>query len=241
MASNEWVELFLDARVSHLGVEVLDHIPILLNTHPSATRVRRPFRFLKAWSEDSSYFPVVQHAWSQKTKWGMESYKLGRRRHNTAKALSAWNKNHFGLTHVRIRYLEEELRSDRYESASEIAKLRDLEEELRMQRKRLELIYAQKSRELWLREGDRNTRFFHTSITMRKRRNYIGAILDGNTWLKTLIQIHEYFLDKFEELYSSGSLSIQNSFNEYEDLIISENENLKILRIPSNEEIHKCI
>lgn len=38
-----------------------------------------------------------------------------------------------------------------------------------------ELLWAQKSRCMWLKYGDRNTNFFHTATIIRRKRNKIEA------------------------------------------------------------------
>lgn len=48
--------------------------------------------------------------------------------------------------------------------------------------KRKEAYWAQNSRIKWLKEGDRNTKFFHVVASLRKRRNCMSSInIDGNT------------------------------------------------------------
>ena len=39
-----------------------------------------------------------------------------------------------------------------------------------------ETYWRQKSREIWLKEGDRNTRFFHKMANSRKRRNHLSKL-----------------------------------------------------------------
>lgn len=51
--------------------------------------------------------------------------------------------------------------------------------ELQEQRQRLESIWKQKSRELWLFEGDRNSKIFYVSTIIRRRRNKISSIITG--------------------------------------------------------------
>lgn len=57
-------------------------------------------------------------------------------------------------------------------------------------------------RELWPKEGDKNSSFFHLSIIIRRRQNNIDAIkADDGTWINDLRNIRQFFLDKFKELF----------------------------------------
>ena len=65
----------------------------------------------------------------------------------------------------------------------------------------------QKSRELWVKEGDRNTRYFHLSSIIRRCRNCIFEIkLDDGSWINSREEIWNYFIDYFKALYQSSFL-----------------------------------
>lgn len=107
----------------------------------------------------------------------------------------------------------------------------------------MESINRQKSQELWLREGDRNSKFFHLSMVIRRRRrrNRINAIQDGQTWLFEEEEIAKYLRANFEELFTSD---LPNNNSKIEDLFIpciTDEENALLTRIPYEEEIKGCI
>ncbi|XP_060968697.1 uncharacterized protein LOC115720552 [Cannabis sativa] len=71
---------------------------------------------------------------------------------------------------------------------------------------REEIHWKQKSRVQWLQEGDKCTKFFMASATVRRRRNYnqcIKKALEEN-WIEDPKEITHCFLAKFEELFSKN-------------------------------------
>ena len=59
-----------------------------------------------------------------------------------------------------------------------------------------------KSKELWLKLRDKNTRFFHLSTIIRHKRNNINAIHDDNgAWIMEANSIRKLFLDSYKELF----------------------------------------
>ncbi|CAN0866442.1 Transposon TX1 uncharacterized 149 kDa protein [Linum grandiflorum] len=65
-----------------------------------------------------------------------------------------------------------------------------------------ELFWKQRASTRWLKEGDRNTAFFHTSANCRRQQNYIARLkdMDGN-WIVNEKKLrdcaHQYFVDIF--------------------------------------------
>ena len=68
---------------------------------------------------------------------------------------------------------------------------------------RSEVLWRQKSRELWLKEGDKNSRFFHLSTIVRRRRNTIEAVKNNaGDWVIEPNEIRNLFLENFKILFS---------------------------------------
>lgn len=78
----------------------------------------------------------------------MEAHKLFRRLINTAKAFSAWNKSHFGHIQTRIAELELQLLQLQQNACVSLNAHKQVIDEIRIQRERLESLFRQKSREI---------------------------------------------------------------------------------------------
>ncbi len=105
-----------------------------------------------------------------------------------------------------------------------------------------EVKWRQKSRHLWLREGDRNSKFLHLSMVIRRRRNFIAEIQDNNgLWLQSREEIEKYFTKKFREEYSSSLPCISAKLDELFNPCITSDENGELSRVPSPQEIKEVI
>ena len=97
--------------------------------------------------------------------------------------LKEWNRNTFGRVGYRKNLALEQVEYwDAKEKISRLS-LEELEgrKEAREDYKKWvlleEITWRQKSREVWLKEGDRNTGFFHKMANAHRRRNNVERIM----------------------------------------------------------------
>lgn len=100
----------------------------------------------------------------------------------------AFNKETFGSINIRKKRVERRLQGVKrelelweHESIIRLEKmLRHEYEQILLQE---EMMWYQKSRERWVKFGDRNTKFFHTQTIIRRKRNKIHDMFIGdNVW-----------------------------------------------------------
>ena len=107
---------------------------------------------------------------------------------------------------------------------------------------REDLRLQQSSRELWVKEGDHNSRFFHLSTIIRRRRNSISEIkLDDGSWIRGREDIQRYFLDNFSTLYNSCQPQSPVNLENLIQPCVSDQENLGLCKVPSRDEIKKVV
>ena len=100
----------------------------------------------------------------------------------------------------------------------------------------------QMSRELWVKEGDRNSRFFHLSTIIRRRRNCILEIkLEDGSWIRDREEIQNYFLEKFTSLFSSSLPQFPENLENLIEPCVTIQENLELCKFPTKEKIKKVV
>ena len=66
-----------------------------------------------------------------------------------------------------------------------------------------EIMWRQKSREMWLKEGDINTSFFHKMVNAHRRRNHVDKIKINGVWFTKQNEIKEEIVNAFRYLLSN--------------------------------------
>jgi hypothetical protein len=123
-----------------------------------------------------------------------------------APTLKDWSRATFGSVQKQIRRLEQQLFHLRGQAVSDssLKEERDIERKLCDLFECEEIMARQRSRVDWLREGDRNTAFFHARASARKHANKISSLRreDGSK-CESPEEIKGMVKDFYETLFSS--------------------------------------
>ncbi|XP_059664284.1 uncharacterized protein LOC132310062 [Cornus florida] len=202
------LERFSDVVQAILARPISDHVPLMLDCGGLCSR-RTPFRFENMWLRAEGFLERARLWWEGYGVVGTPSHVLAGRLRFLKEFLKTWNKEVFGnLEWRKNRVLAEIAAIDRMEVQG------DLVESLKARRAECkaefteiaimeEISWRQKSRALWLKEGDRNTKIFHRLANAHRRGNHTGRI-----------RVEGVIFCKEEEICKGFSEFFENSFTE---------------------------
>ncbi|XP_030477876.1 uncharacterized protein LOC115694914 [Cannabis sativa] len=180
-----------------------DHRPLCLFSGSLEEKFKRCFKFEEGWTRDERSKLVVDSAWkSVSYPWALARVfkKIGAAR----VALMHWNRAQFGKIKTLIKDLERRLNLIRSLSTGsrEWTTESGICHSLNEARMRKELYWKQRARVSWLKEGDKCSKFFFLSETIRGRRNVIESILNkGNMWITKRELIDNEFMEFFKGIF----------------------------------------
>ncbi|XP_024178006.1 uncharacterized protein LOC112183925 [Rosa chinensis] len=200
-----WRSTFSDAFIQHLPKTRSDHCPIImqLSSNNYINRNASPFRFQAMWFSHATYSDFVSDTWN-----GMHG-NFHSKIMGLSSALSKWNREIFGhLFQKKKRILARiggiQKACDRYENPFLIKLEAELIHEYESILNQENLFWKQKSRDKWLQGGDRNTKFFHLTTLVRRRKNKIEGLFDSNgNWFIDSASMKNIAVDFFTKLFSS--------------------------------------
>lgn len=167
---------------------VSNHRPILLSWREKGFRKGYPFKFNRTCLEDPAFNDFITKAWKDLSTKAMSPSFLNFRDKMAAvrKLVKEWQIEKRKKDRQAIQDTQQELdsilKSTDANSCPFSMKchIRELERKKYILLKQEESYWRLKSREIWLKEGDRNTKFFHKYANTRREKNTIWKISDGN-------------------------------------------------------------
>lgn len=213
-----WLEAFPTTSVFCFPVVKSDHSPLIISTCNELPRRFRPSKFEAMWLVNNACNDVVQSAWNESFQ-GSAVYFLMSEIHHTMFCLRKWNKNEFCHVPTKIKNLTQQLQDTQIELSknsilTEVGcnlsmKEKALRLELNEWLDREEVMWAQRAKQLWMINGDRNTKYFHSLVKKRKASSIISRIKDqyGN-WIEAYEDLEKEADSFFSGIYKHSNITV---------------------------------
>ena len=205
--NTQGVQTWQIIKVSHLHSSISNHLPIFLETKQAGQqdedKRERPFRFEKMWCKEDNFSEIISYAWERMGN--KESInEVAEAIDKLGKEPKGWNKQVFGNVNVQLKEATKKMErlAVQNPTAENLAQLNNQKKLVNDLLQRQEIMWRQRSRVEWLKEGDHNTKIFHGRATMRRNKNRIfrlknseGEWISNREELENLARI--YFMDLF--------------------------------------------
>ncbi|KAB2630796.1 hypothetical protein D8674_008315 [Pyrus ussuriensis x Pyrus communis] len=204
MANEKWQQLWPNSHVMHETVLASDHCPIVLSSISDGQKGRKMFRFEAFWVSEEECKKLVEMSWDRRHH-GSPVNRWVRSLNECRHRLSRWNRTKFKGRGSRIHDLLSQLDSLQRDWGPNYDEIREISRQIDELRLQEESYWCQRSRVKWLREGDANTQFFHSSTLQRRRRNKIVKLRDENgNWVENPSQVRHLVDNHFSSVFSSA-------------------------------------
>lgn len=235
----EWLSFAPDYLVRNLHRLKSDQRPVLVIIQPKISRGDRPFRCIAGWFCHKDFRNIIYSCWRHDIPVveNLDRFK---------DKVSDWNKKVYGNIFECKRRLTGELKRVQrildYRFSHSLHKRDiDLRQELEEVLHHEELLWIQKSRSKWLKQGDRNTAYFHNRAIVRRKQNRIEGLMIENEWDfdDRVLQMHvrDFFVDLYKMDYlTNGSLNSSHSFPTIDVCDMNS-----LLAIATDDEIRKVV
>ena len=202
----DWKEGFSMTSQKRMIRLTSDHFPITLECG-CFQRGRHPFRFENMWLKADGFLERMQNWWGSYQFAGNHSFVLAHKLKALKGDLKKWNEEEFG--HVTLQ--KNLLMADLWElEVAEDTRPLSTEEKSKKELTIVgldklilldEISWRQKSRALWLKEGDKNSKFFHRLANSHRNTNSIGQLIIEGVVSSNQDEIRDHIANFYEHLY----------------------------------------
>lgn len=200
LVNADWCASFPVSNVYYMPLmhTISDHAPILLSTDGPVHRIKRSFKFENWWIKEQDFQSQAKAAWSKTTQ-----KSFSQRTDDLAGVLKVWCRKKKPLQQ-ELTDLEEQVKHLQEQPIQQQNHLLENSLVTRYEQNLTKLadFYLQRAKKHWIKDGDRNTSFFHRAILKRRRRNIIVSVKDENNIIHYMPkQISNTFVSYFRHIF----------------------------------------
>jgi len=173
MSNSEWDVNYPSGRSKYLPFEGSDHRPIVTFFDLQKKKRKGLFRYDRRLRDNEEVTQLVEEYWQRDLIEEVE-LKINRCRH----AIIAWSREKHLNSQKKIEEYRLKLENGMTCLTSDQSLINNISEDLKKAYLAEEEHWKQRSRQLWLTLGDKNTGFFHASTKGRKAVNKFSVIED---------------------------------------------------------------
>ncbi|PNY07495.1 cysteine-rich receptor-like protein kinase, partial [Trifolium pratense] len=211
LLSKEWCLVWPNCRQVARLRGLSDHCPLVLSTNEEEWGPR-PSRMLKCWKDVSGYHLFVREKWNSLQVDGWGGYVLKEKLKLIKAGLKEWHKVHTQNLHSRIDSLKARLSAldekgeEEALSEEELVEFHGVSLDIHSLSRLHASISWQQSRSVWLKDGDANSKYFHSVLASRHRRNAMSAIQVDGVTIEGVEPIRQAVFSHFESHFKASNV-----------------------------------
>jgi len=244
----DWCCQYPESRVLTGPFTYSDHSYILLNTQPDQIGMHKSlFRYQPHWSSYREVRNIVNKAWTGRNS-GTPMFQLTSKLRHIKRDLKLWCRSKFAnfrkqidKNTAQLHFVESQLIAD-----PNSLRLNAWYTRLLKQRERLLLFnkrfWGNFARKKWLVDGDRNSRYFHSSAAARKRANTIIRLKDATgVWVEDPPSISQLIIRDLSRRLSSANGGHTVTHGTVAHPLVTPMENDNLIKPVTEAEIHSAV
>ncbi|KAA3486163.1 reverse transcriptase [Gossypium australe] len=242
VASPTWMDIFPNHKIEHLTHSFSDHRPILLDTMIDGCFdfqcKARSFRFEAKWCLDSAFEGLVDRYWAE------SSGSIPKRLENMGINFMKWSKVKSREATINRFRLEQRLNELHAQDISDevLAEIVEAQLDLNMEADKEELQWEQRARVNWLRDGDRNTSFFHKMASLQHYRNKIPELVDDHGIRRSEVaEMITVATDFFKDLFTASEMGSDDHLFSLVEKKVTASMNDYLLKDFTDEDVWNAV
>lgn len=248
--SLDWDDTYAFSHVDMLSKYGSDHCPLVLKVPLNCPKQTMQFKFDPTWVLDVEFCTLIEKWWQEfPLDINNLGYSWNAKLKYMRRKIKGWARNFYGAKRklkknaldnlARLEQIQEvrNFTITEFEQWSECKKCLDdiyLEEEL---------YWKIRSKQIWLEEGDGNTKFFHRIASHRKRKNTISALEIEGQISNNIPEISNHISQYYKEIFGVPGIKYASLDQHFwaDNELVTQEENSSLIQPFSEEEIKVAV